>query len=294
MPMQLTLPRSPVSEEPPRSSILNVAKVIEGEDWVDHGFEMANHPAGHLNIESTSAVAAPGQPNSVFNECTSTRFFPFTLDWRTEIKGLSGGTEAAKATSEKLARHALEADTPYGVSRALQFGTTNAYGTNPGLSTLPSGIGVGEVNTITAAGREAVASGAALALVPGIASLLDWWQDLGLPGMAVVHMPSQLAVHASRDRLIEPGQQGAPLLAGGMAWLSFGPGYDPTIGPGGQVAPAGATWIWVTSEVHVGLTGITTEDFSKFRRNESAVKASRRCVYGFNTSTVAAALVSIG
>jgi hypothetical protein len=288
------LPRNPVSEEPPRSTLLNVARTIEGEDWSEHGVVMANMPTGHVNIGSELAIASPGLAPTEIDLCLSQRFPAFTLDKRVGLKGLGGDTEKGIATADILARHMLEAGTAYGVSRALQFGVNlGAYGVVPGLSALPVGTGAGQVPFITSSGVVGAFGGSPVSLTQGIAVALDWWVNYGLDGQCVLHLPAQMAPYAGMGRLIEPGQQGAALLAGGLGWLSFGPGYDTRVGPGGQVAPAGSTWIWITSEVHVGLTGITTSAVRKDFRGESFVKAERHAVLAYNTPTVAAVLVTV-
>lgn len=283
---------TPVSLEPPRSSILSVADTIDG-DWVSHGVVLGDQPTGHVNIAATTAVAAPGTANKQTAICGGTRFFPFPMDWRTELTGLSGGAAETLASEATLASHALEADTAWAISSRLQLGCTVGAQVTPGFATLPVGIGAGQVPFLTLAGREATNTGGAMSLEQGISVLLSWWRVYGLPGMGLVHLPSELAPFAAMKRLVDVGQQGAAYLAGGMARLSLGPGYDSTIGPGGAVAGAGEAWIWISSRVYADVTEVTVDRAVQGNLNQSMSKAQRFGIYAFNTNSVAAAKVLI-
>lgn len=277
----------PVRLDPPRSSLLSVADPLpdppaDSLAWWDGGITMPIRPAGHGTIGGT--------PDFHVQPMASQSFGPFPLDYALKVQSQYALGPDTINELERFAADGGKADAAYLMSRALQLGTTYCGITNPGLATVPDAVLL-TLEGVEEAVEDTAPTGTAMTITAAVGALLEWWRTAGLPGMAIIHLPAVLFPAAAAARLIEPGQQGPALLAGGTAWLSFGPGYDPAVGPQGSVAGDGTAFVWITSRVYAGTRDAEDAKGTSWREGNVAVVDADIGLVAFNTSTVAAAYV---
>lgn len=280
----------PVRLDAPKASLLTVTDPIpDGLEWWTKGVSLVRRPTGH--VTSTSCfVGADHVDLAPYTHPDGVRFESTPLDYGVTLKRVEALSPDVAAVTARLGDEALKADTASTLSRWLQLGVVGGSTVrNPGFVTLPAVPALSASGTATSG----TTAGTAFTLTRGLAALLDWWRVNGLPGMAIVHVPQLLAPGMAASGQIDPAQQGATMVAGGNAWFSFGPGYDPAVGPRSTAAGANKAWIWISGRVFASTRRGTHRTMSAYTQDTNLALATDTGIVAFDTGAVAAALVDL-
>jgi len=267
-----------------RTGIMQVRTPVNSDlSWVQTGLEVPGRTCGHGRIPTCCAPpgAAPVLPAIVNSGRT---WHPFQLVWDVVCPTMCGTeTEVARIVDDLAT-----VDEAWLLARALQFGA----GGNPGLVTLPiapAGSGC-DVKVITGVIDDP--NGPALPLTSAVATMLSYWADTAA-GIPIIHAATILAPLFAHANLIDPAAQGTVTLAGGSALMSFGPGYDPQVGPAGILAGPGEAWLWATGAVYAETATMPTSTSRDTGANTVQAQTDRVGVYAFDCCGVVAVKVEL-
>lgn len=288
----MTRELDPVRLDAPKSSLLTITDPIpDGIDWWTSGIALVRRPVGR--VTTTSCFIGDDHLDiAPFTHPDGVAFVPTPLDLPVTLAKHYSLSPDTSALSKKLADDALKAEHALALSRLLQIGSVGGVSgavRNPGFATLPAVPAISASGTATSG----TTAGTAFTLTRGIAALLEWWRVNGLPGMAIVHVPQLLAPGMAATGQIDPAQQGATMVAGGNAWYSFGPGYEPAIGPRSTASGANKAWIWISGRVYAATRPGAHRSMSSYRENRDLALATDTGIVAFDTGAVAAALVDL-
>lgn len=262
-------PVDAIRVEAPRVSLLTVARTLPaGTEWRSG---IAHLPNG--------CSPADGWPNCEVDPTPGEKCepqFPARAEFAPWLFYVPDGCDLAPHYADDWnarGREALEAYTPWAVSRELDTGADSG---NPSLRS--TAVDLGAVG--------------ALDVVAALSALIRARVEAGFGGMAIAHVPAWLIPPFLDHYLL--ADDGS--TSGGMVRVSPGPGYTGA-SPTGAAAAPGEGWIYITGPVEYEIGEIHTEPKrgeQQHLTNRVEVYAERAGIFRFDPCGVFAVQARVG